>query len=283
MSQAFDLDCYFQRIDYRGTARPTLSVLRDLIRHHMAQIPFEGIDVLMNRGIRIDAAGIVQKLVAEKRGGYCFEQTGLMRLALEQIGFPVQQHLARVWLRRNPASDTPGAATHTSLKVEADGRLWLVDVGFGSFMPVEPIAWQTDTPTVTGWGSYRLVKTGNGLLLSSQHEGEWRPLYEILDFNWQPIDFVIANHYVATHPDSHFRHDLNLARTTAGERRTIAGNVFRRTTPDGTSTTEILDAAGLATSIEREFGLVVQPQWQPMLQSFAAGRIWNDAELQAKG
>lgn len=282
MSDAFDLDAYLQRIRYSGPTTANLAVLHDIIRQHMMHIPFEGIDVLLNRGVRIDAAGLTQKMIHDKRGGYCFEQSGLMRLALQAMGFPVHQGLARVWLRRNPDIDTPGAATHTSLRVEADGRTWLVDVGFGSFMPAEPIPFLLDQPLPTVWGNYGLTRTANGYLLRSLHQGEWQPLYEILEFDWQQIDFVVGNHYVAWHPNSHFRHDLNLARTTNQDRRTISGNLFRRVHPDGRPGEERqLNASELEQTIAEEFGITAEPEWLPMLDCFARGERWNSAEIEA--
>lgn len=270
-----DLDSYFDRIHYDGPVAPTLAVLAAIMRHHMAHIPFEGIDVMLGRGISLDPAAIEAKLLRAHRGGYCYEQTGLLRRMLEAIGFELVQNVGRVWLRSDPATAAAGPASHTSLRVHADGRLWLVDVGFGGFMPPEPILWQLDTSQQTGWGSYGLTPTPNGVLLRNEVDGNWQPLYEILDFNWQPIDLITGNHYVATHPDSHFRHLLNVALTLADERRTLSGNLFHRTRPDGSRHEQTLDAAGLARTLAVEFGLVPEPEWQPMLDCIAAGRSWN--------
>src|SRR5699024_9454659 len=105
--------------------------------------------------------------------------------ALQTIGFSVEQHLARVCLNSNPAKDPPHPATHTSLQVETEGRLWLVDVGFGGYMPNVPIKWQPLVPQQTDFGIFRLSETRDGFLLEFQYREQWRPLYEILDFNWQ--------------------------------------------------------------------------------------------------
>lgn len=269
MPDSLDLASYFQRINYDGPAAPNLAALHALVRHHMAHIPFEAIDVLLDRGIRLESEQLQEKLIHRRRGGYCFEHTGLFRLVLEQLGFSVRQHLARVWLNRDPETDPAGPATHTSLSVQIEGKTWLVDVGFGSFMPTEPIPWDTNTPFETKWGTYDLVESQNGLLLRSLYQQQWQPLYEILDLNWQPIDYQVANHYVSTHPNSHFRQDLNVALTTATERRTLAGNLFRRRYPDGRVVEQRLDAQELKETLEEEFGLQAGPDWDLMLQSAA--------------
>ncbi|MEI4902561.1 arylamine N-acetyltransferase, partial [Klebsiella pneumoniae] len=59
-------------------------------------IPFENLDPLLRRPMRLDAASLEQKLVRGGRGGYCFEQNLLLRHALEGIGFTVAGLAARV-------------------------------------------------------------------------------------------------------------------------------------------------------------------------------------------
>ena len=70
---AFDLDAYLARIGWQGSLEPTLDTLAGLTRAHITRIPFENVDVLLGRGIRIDLDSIVAKMVVAGRGGYCFE------------------------------------------------------------------------------------------------------------------------------------------------------------------------------------------------------------------
>ena len=49
----------------------------------MSRIPFENLDVLLGRPIRIDLASIQAKLVAASRGGYCFEHARLFAAVLD--------------------------------------------------------------------------------------------------------------------------------------------------------------------------------------------------------
>lgn len=267
---AIDLDAYLGRVGYAGPRAATPDVLTALVERHMAAIPFEAIDVMLGRGVDLAPAAVDRKLLDGRRGGYCFEHASLMRRALRAVGFPVEQHLARVRVRDTPGSPAP-PATHASLKVEADGRPWLVDVGFGGFMPNEPLEWRPSAPQATRFGTYRLVETPDGLLLQSLLRGEWAPLYEILDFRWQEVDFHVANHYTATHPDSHFRRDLMLARTESRARTTLAGNHFKRVSLDGPREERTLDADGLAETLASHFGLPVADDWRPILARVAGG------------
>ncbi|WP_337177079.1 arylamine N-acetyltransferase [Paludisphaera sp.] len=266
-----DLDAYLGRVGYDGPREPTPGVLRALVERHMAAIPFEAIDVLLGRGVDLTPAAVDRKLIDGRRGGYCFEHASLMRRVLRAIGFPVSQYLARVRVRDSPGSPSP-PATHAALKVQAGGRPWLVDVGFGGFMPNEPLAWEPGAAQETKFGAYRLVETPDGLLLQSLHQEAWAPLYDILDFRWRGIDFKVANHYTATYPDSHFRHGLMAARTESWGRTTLAGNLFRRVALDGAREERSLDAEGLAEALASAFGLPVADDWRPMLARVAEDR-----------
>src|SRR5699024_12704843 len=83
-----DLDAYCFRIGYDGPRTPTLTTLRALHERHVATIPFENIDVLLNRGIDIAPAAVDDKLITAGRGGYCYEQNGLFKRVWTTIGFP---------------------------------------------------------------------------------------------------------------------------------------------------------------------------------------------------
>lgn len=74
-----DLDAYFNRIGYSGPRTPTLETLKALHYAQALSIPFENLDVLAKRTIQLDPASLQKKLVADRRGGYCFEVNALLR------------------------------------------------------------------------------------------------------------------------------------------------------------------------------------------------------------
>ena len=65
-----DLDAYLQRVHWSGDRDPTLETLTGLIEAHTAHIPFENLDVLLGRGVRLDLDGLQEKIVGVGRGGY---------------------------------------------------------------------------------------------------------------------------------------------------------------------------------------------------------------------
>jgi arylamine N-acetyltransferase len=235
----------------------------------MATIPFEAIDVMLGRGIDLSPEAVDGKLLAKRRGGYCFEHQSLLRRALVAIGFPVERLLARVRVRETPDGSAP-PATHASLKVEAGGRFWLADVGFGGFMPNVPLAWEVGTAQETRFGIFRIRDTDDGQLVETRNDDGWSPLYEILRFRWHSIDFEVANHYVAHHPSALFRTILIAARTEVETRYTLLGNRLTIHSAGGSREERLLDADGIETALGTIFGLPVEPEWRPLIERAAA-------------
>src|SRR6186997_1561759 len=123
---------YLDRVSYTGPTEATLDVLGALVAAHNRAIPFENLDPLMGVPVAdLRPEALIDKLVLRRRGGYCFEQNGVMAYVLSHLGFGVDVCGGRVvWM--NTSGELP-AQTHQTLAVTVpgeDGR-YLVDVGFG--------------------------------------------------------------------------------------------------------------------------------------------------------
>jgi len=94
--EEFDEDAWLARIGYRRAPTPTLETLQALISAHSSAIAYESIDVLLDRPPDLTLAALQKKMVAGKRGGYCFEQNMLFRGGLRSLGFKVTSLQARV-------------------------------------------------------------------------------------------------------------------------------------------------------------------------------------------
>jgi len=131
-----DVDAYLRRIRFAGDVAPTLATLEALLRAHARWIPFENLDVLLRRPIRLDVPSVERKLVTSRRGGYCFEHATLVAAILEAIGFTPVRHTARV-VQYTPRLEAP--RTHMFLVVDVDDRSYVVDPGFGGLGPTGPV------------------------------------------------------------------------------------------------------------------------------------------------
>ena len=85
-----DVDAYLRRIRFAGDVAPTYATLAAIVRAHALAIPFENLDVLLHRPIRLDLDGVQQKLVAARRGGYCFDHATLVAAMLEAVAAPAR-------------------------------------------------------------------------------------------------------------------------------------------------------------------------------------------------
>src|SRR4249919_2112057 len=97
--EPLDLDVYLARIGRAGDLRASYEVLAALHLAHATHIPFENLDILLKRPIRLDLASLQAKLVTGGRGGYCFEQNLLFSAVLQRLGYSVRQLAARVLYR----------------------------------------------------------------------------------------------------------------------------------------------------------------------------------------
>jgi len=251
--EQLDQDAYLSRIAYKGDLTPTAETLRRLHRAHAAAIPFENLDIVLGRGVSLETDAMQEKLLRHERGGYCFEHNLLFAALLERLGYRVRRLAARV----QPGK--PGPRTHMLLIVEADGTKWLADVGFGAAL-LEPVRFGDDAVSHQGGWTYGLQRGEDGvwLLRSSTSDG-WSDLYGFTLEPQRPIDYVVHNHYTATHPDSPFVGQVVAITTTPEVRNTLRGRELTITRPDGFTESRDLAESEFASILQRMFGIVLEP------------------------
>src|SRR4051812_12177646 len=169
MGAAIDLGAYFRRIGYSGERAPTRETLRVLHRRHAEAIPFENLDPLLGRPVRLDASSLEQKMVRDGRGGYCFEQNLLFFHALKALGFSVLGLAARVLWNVPEGVITP--RSHMLLRVDVGDEPYIADVGFGGQVLTGPLRLEPDTEQATPHEPFRLLRAGEGFVLQSRVRG----------------------------------------------------------------------------------------------------------------
>ena len=273
-AEAVDLQAYCRRIGYGGPLEPTLKTLRALQAHHVAAIPFEAIDVLLDRRIDISPAAVDAKLIAGRRGGYCYEQNGLLKRVLTAIGFEVDPVVGSVRWQASPGAPPP-PRSHMALRVTIDGVPWLVDVGFGSAVPTAPLRIDLRDPQPAGDGRYRVTPLGAGFLVRTEAEGRWLPLYDVSAEPMLESQYELFNWFASTHPSSHFRQQLIVTRATPEARFTLLDAKLTTRRSGGEVERQHLDAGGIERVLGSVFGLSPQPDWRPLLERIAA-RVGGD-------
>lgn len=223
------------------------------MRAHVAAIPFENLDIQLGRPTSRALPDIFAKLVARRRGGWCYEQNGLLGWALGQMGFAVTPLAGGVM---RVASGDAVLGNHLALLVELDDGYWLVDAGFGGSLA---------TPVRLAAAAHRHAPYD--LSLAQLNDGYWR--YEeqadgrpfSFDFRAAPADQTLLDAHHAklqTAPDSPFVLNLVVQRRHGNRHVSLRGRVLTELDPDG-RTAEILlrDAAALVDTLAIRFGLDV--------------------------
>ncbi|WP_154854702.1 arylamine N-acetyltransferase family protein [Cyclobacterium xiamenense] len=204
------LQAYFNRVGYGGEREPTLEVLQQLHYLHPQAIPFENIHSFLGIPVALGLPELVQKLVLEGRGGYCFEQNLLFGQVLRTMGFLVKGLSARVFWEVPEGEIKP--RDHMLLLVQVGGRKYIADVGFGGASFTAPLSLDDPDPQETPIEQYRISKEADFYYVEIWVKEEWRLMYR---FGLEPQllpDYEVVSWYLCTHPSSLFVKDLMVAR-----------------------------------------------------------------------
>ncbi len=215
-----DLSAYLERIGHEGRVEPSAESLRAMHRAHMLNVPFENLDIHLGREIVLDEQLLYDKVVRQRRGGYCYELNGLFAAMLRQMGFDLDMLSAQVTKGNGefgPDFD------HMTLLVRVDGERWLADVGFGDSF-VEPLRLDRRGPQPQDGADYELVLEGGSYLMLRRREGELEQQYRFTLTPRRLADFVEMCRYHQTSPLSHFTRNRVCTRATEVGRITFSGN-----------------------------------------------------------
>jgi N-hydroxyarylamine O-acetyltransferase len=251
MNERLDLDAYFERIQWGGDTRASFETLAGLLSAHMSRIPFENLDVLLGRRVRLDLEGIQEKLVRAHRGGYCFEHATLFAAVLDALGFAPERHAARVTLYV-PRTQAP--RTHMFLTVPLAEGTFVVDPGFGTLAPRVPIPLASGTRAGIDHETHWLIRDGQAWLLRADVGGETVDAWvSTLDAEHR-VDFEMGNHYTSTYPQSPFVNRLMMRALTPDGRVTVMNRDVAVWRAGERESIELADRAALRALLNDSFG-----------------------------
>jgi N-hydroxyarylamine O-acetyltransferase len=247
---AFDLNAYLDRIGHRSASHADVETLRELALLHPCAIPFENLNPLLRRPVRLDIASIQEKLVRGGRGGWCFEHNLLLGTALTALGYQVTGLSARVvW---NVPAGVVRGRSHMVLHVPLEGSSYIVDAGFGGSTLTTPLRLIEGTEQTTPHEPFRLVPVTDGFLLEAKLEGTWKGLYS---FDLQPqvlADYEMPNWYLCNHPESHFLAGVVAARVERDRRYALRNTDFAVHFPGGATERRVLGSGAEIRQVLRD-------------------------------
>ena len=92
-------------------------------------------------------------------------------------------------------------------------------------------------------------------MLSMLTGSTWKKLYRLLPSPVRSQDYIPANHYSSTHPDSYFTQEPVASLTTEDGRITLRGRLLRRVGVDGESERYLGTFEELIQALRENFGL----------------------------
>ncbi|MCP3139086.1 arylamine N-acetyltransferase family protein [Pyxidicoccus xibeiensis] len=244
----FDANRHLERIGASASAS-----LAELHRAHLESVPFENLDIHQKRPIRLDTDAFFEKVVVQRRGGFCYELNGLFARLLQALGYPVTLLSARV------ATSPDGSAygpefDHLALQVEDAHGTWLADVGFGECFR-EPLRLDVREVQTRLGRRYRLTPDGDGLLYWSEAESGWEVEYALSLVPRALADFAGMCHFHQTSPESHFTRRRLCSRATPGGRITLKEGALLITRDGAREERPLADEDAWRRALAEHFGL----------------------------
>lgn len=252
-----NLEKYLERIDFEGTPKADLATLKRIHRSHAERIPYENLAVQFGTPVSRSPADAFEKIVTERRGGWCYEMNGLLGWALDEIGFSVRR-LAGAVMRDEHGDDVVG--NHLVLLVDLD-RTYLADAGFGDGL-IEPAPLE-EGAFANGPFACRLEQVGGGWWRYHNDERGGAPSF---DFNEAVADEALLERmcrWLQTDANSPFVQNAVVQRWRGGEHLSLRGRVLQKLGRE--KNTEIIsDAAQYVETLKTLF----------LLDLPAAGGLW---------
>ncbi|MBQ4544179.1 MAG: arylamine N-acetyltransferase [Oscillospiraceae bacterium] len=242
---------YLLRIGYSGVHHATKEVLAELMQCHFMSVPFENLDVYYaHKEPDLSTASLYDKIVKNRRGGYCFELNGLFLHLLRAFGFSCTARQARII-----KGEFLSPPSHEVIVVKIDGKSLFCDVGFGGPVPPSPVEIICDSVQESDGRRYMFSDGGEEITLSVEKDGTFAPLMMFSKKPSAPVDFLPLNAFCAHSPIEPFIHKQMAWKRTCDGKVSIDGDIFR-TESDGAVTEKLIETPDeLRVILSQYFGI----------------------------
>lgn len=264
------MKAYFERLGITAACdvfpAPSLELLNQLIEAHQKKIPFEDLEVYLQRlPLSLEVQDLYEKIIERKRGGYCFELNGLFISLLRSLGFDAWSCICRVIRGR----DFIKPVSHRGNIVKIEDKLYFCDVGFGGPMSCHAVLlenglhqkigeeefWPVDEEN--GWWSLMRYKKGS----QDDYDAE-KETGEQLELMFQsvladPVDFIPLNLFLTNNPESLFRSTYIANLRTDSGYKNIQDMVFTVKKDGVVTRTELADEEERTAILKEHFGIVL--------------------------
>lgn len=241
---------YLRRIGIEpNEIAPTLENLKLLQKRHLLNVPFENLGIHWKRPILLNKNKFYEKIVGEKRGGFCYELNGLFSELLTQIGYQSRIISARV----SNGRDFGAEYDHLAILTKVDEDEFLVDAGFGDFT-AEPLKFILDIEQRDETGIFKIRKHDAGYFeVVKKDADKWKSEYIFKTVSRNLSEFAAMCEFHQTSPESHFTRGKVCSIMIEGGRKTLTDKKFIETKNGTKSEFEINSESEFDEILDREF------------------------------
>lgn len=250
---SIDINSYLNRIK-ENRESPSLAYLKRLHRAHLIHIPFENLDIHYGQKIILDYKRIFNKLILNKRGGFCYELNGLFYHLLYHLGFDCFLISASIL---NEESGAFGKEfDHMAIIVRLDEMMWLVDVGYGKGM-IFPKKVVKDLIQMDYTDYWRLIVDPDEIyfLQVSSDSNSFITKYKFEPKEREFIQFIDQCENHQTSPTSPFRQKKLITRLTENGRITLTDRQLKIMELGVSTETPILNEDEFISKLDQHFGI----------------------------
>ena len=253
-----DADAYLRRIGITEKKAPSLDFLNELIYAHQTHVPFENVSQCVTKEeVRLEIGYLFNKIVVNKRGGYCFELNCLFQSLLSELGFYAYPIFAKVVMGRELTSRIP--ILHRATAVKLGDEYYFCDVGFGGAMPAGALLIDENNPHEIKGDSYKIIRYDEKwyTIYHMDKNGSWN---HMLQFSLEPqenIYFMPLSAYGSLSKECPFTYILMVNMRTPTGSCSINDRTFTLRENGQVTRTEIKDDAELKSILKKYYDISV--------------------------
>lgn len=250
-----DIDAYLQRMGASAPAAASLAALADLHEQHLLAVPFENLDIHRGVPIALDEERILDKIVRQRRGGFCYELNTAFAWLLRGLGYQVSMLSAEV-AGEDGSFGIP--FDHMLLRVDLGPAepAHIADVGFGDCFR-RPLPLVPDAIAGEAHARYRLIQRGDAWLLERAEagSGDFAAQHRFTTTPRCLAEYADACAYHQTSPESPFTRKHVVTRATPEGRITLRADRLIVTAGGERTETPVAHDAAWQQALRAHFGM----------------------------
>ena len=250
-----DLEMALERmgLDPKGDYSPSKENLQILMTACLMSIPYETLDCSdYKRNIDIAPEYLFEKIVLNRRGGYCYELNGFFMSVLQALGYDCKALMSRILFGKPVLR----SVSHRVTLIEIDGTRYLCDVGYGAGCAEGPI--ELDYPGIQqikkdkfSIKKHEGSEFGDFTLMKYDKDGNAAGFYMVYMHPQSLLEYISQNEFSQRTE----RRDMRLLTDTGSI--SVDGTKFRRKIDGEVFEEEITSYGRFYEILTKEFKMVV--------------------------